>query len=124
MTEEMPAPQRNDVELVAESLHGNQDAFRQIVERYQTLICALAYCATGSLNQSEDLAQETFIQAFQQLSGYQGKARFSSSFWFFCLPCPSGIATGRRTKLTRFKRSLQRGKAGKQYPTGGVPLRL
>ena len=53
MTEEMPAPQQNDVELVAESLNGNQDAFRQIVERYQTLIRSLAYYATGNLSQSD-----------------------------------------------------------------------
>lgn len=66
-TEVMPVPQPNDVELVANSLAGNQDAFRQIVERYQTLICSLAYCATGSLNQSEDLAQETFVTAWKEL---------------------------------------------------------
>jgi RNA polymerase sigma factor (sigma-70 family) len=63
----MPAPQQNDVELVAKSLDGSQDAFRQIVERYQTLICSLAYCATGSLDQSEDLAQETFVTAWKEL---------------------------------------------------------
>jgi RNA polymerase sigma factor (sigma-70 family) len=63
----MPVPQQNDVELVAKSLDGSQDAFRQIVERYQTLICSLAYCATGSLNQSEDLAQETFVTAWKKL---------------------------------------------------------
>ncbi len=58
----------NDAELVAESLGGNRDAFRQIVERYQTLIASLAYCATGNMNQSEDLAQETFVTAWQQLA--------------------------------------------------------
>ncbi len=66
-TKAMPVPQQNDVELVAETLNGNQDAFRQIVERYQTLICSLAYCATGSLSQSEDLAQETFVTAWKEL---------------------------------------------------------
>jgi RNA polymerase sigma factor (sigma-70 family) len=66
-TEVMPTPQQNDVELVAKSLDGNHDAFRQIVERYQTLICSLAYCATGSMSQSEDLAQETFVTAWKEL---------------------------------------------------------
>ena len=66
-SEVMPVPQQNDVELVAKSLEGSQDAFRQIVERYQTLICSLAYSATGSLNQSEDLAQETFVTAWKEL---------------------------------------------------------
>ena len=66
-TEAMPAAHENDVELVAKCLDGNQDAFRQIVERYQTLICSLAYCATGSMTQSEDLAQETFVTAWKEL---------------------------------------------------------
>ena len=56
----MPALEQNDAELVAESLDGSRDAFRRIVERYQTLICSLAYSATGNVSRSEDMAQETF----------------------------------------------------------------
>jgi RNA polymerase sigma factor (sigma-70 family) len=58
----------NDAELVSGTLAGNRDAFSQIVSRYQSLICSLAYSATGSLGQSEDLAQETFITAWKRLS--------------------------------------------------------
>ncbi|HEY4414620.1 MAG TPA: sigma-70 family RNA polymerase sigma factor [Verrucomicrobiae bacterium] len=57
----------NDAELVNGTLAGNRDAFGQIVSRYQSLICSLAYSATGSLGQSEDLAQETFITAWKHL---------------------------------------------------------
>ncbi len=59
----------NDVELVGASLAGNRDAFGQIVSRYQSLVCSLAFSATGSLSQSEDLAQETFVTAWKQLAG-------------------------------------------------------
>jgi RNA polymerase sigma factor (sigma-70 family) len=62
MAAEMP-----DAELVEQSLDGNRDAFGRIVSRYQSLICSLAYSATGSLGQSEDLAQETFITAWKHL---------------------------------------------------------
>ena len=58
---------QNDSALVSESLSGNRDAFGVIVARYQSLICSLAYSATGSLSQSEDLAQDTFITAWKQL---------------------------------------------------------
>ena len=67
-TETMPhTAERNDADLVADSLDGRRDAFRQIVERYQTLICSLAYSATGNVSQSEDVAQETFISAWKDL---------------------------------------------------------
>ena len=57
----------SDAELVAESLLNRRDAFGQIVDRYKSLICSLAYSATGSLSQSEDLAQETFLTAWKLL---------------------------------------------------------
>ena len=64
----MPELEQTDAELVTKSLRGeNRTAFGHIVEQYQTLICSLAYSATGSLSQSEDLSQETFVAAWQQL---------------------------------------------------------
>src|SRR5436853_764257 len=58
----------SDSELVTRSLAGNRDAFGWIVARYQSLLCSLAYSATGSLSQSQDLAQETFVAAWKQLA--------------------------------------------------------
>lgn len=57
----------SDAELVAASLAGERTAFARIVERYQRLLCSLAYSATGSLSESEDVAQETFLAAWRQL---------------------------------------------------------
>lgn len=57
-----------DSDLVASSLAGDRDAFSCIVTRYQSLICSLVYSATGSLTQSEDLAQETFVAAWKKLN--------------------------------------------------------
>ena len=39
----------------------------RIVDRYKTLICSIAYSATGNFSQSEDVAQETFISAWKDL---------------------------------------------------------
>ncbi len=64
----MSAAALNDAQLVSGCLSGNRDAFAQIVARYQSLICSLAYSATGSLTQSEDLAQETFLAAWAHLA--------------------------------------------------------
>jgi len=58
---------RTDAELVEASLAGNRDAFAEIVGRYQTLVCSLAYSATGDLARSEDLAQDTFFAVWRQL---------------------------------------------------------
>jgi RNA polymerase sigma factor (sigma-70 family) len=68
----------NDADLVAASLTGNCQAFVQIVERHQNLICAIAYSATGSLSQSEDLAQETFFTAWSQLRNLREPTKLRS----------------------------------------------
>ena len=57
-----------DADLVTASLAGDRDAFAQIVERYQRLLCSLAYSATGSFTESEDIAQETLVAAWRQLA--------------------------------------------------------
>lgn len=57
----------SDAELVEQSLAGDRQAFGLIVDRYQALVCALAYSATGNRSHSEDLAQETFLTAWQEL---------------------------------------------------------
>lgn len=61
------ATDHSDAELVEQSLAGDRQAFGRIVARYQALVCALAYSATGNRSHSEDLAQETFLTAWQKL---------------------------------------------------------
>ena len=75
-TRMMSVTANNDAELVSGSLAGNRDAFGQIVARYQSLVCSLAFSATGSLSQSEDLAQETFVKVWRSLDQFDGRAPF------------------------------------------------
>ena len=73
-----PPAARGDEELVNASLGGDREAFGQIVTRHQALVCSLAYSATGSLTQSEDLAQETFIAAWKHLAQLREPAKLRS----------------------------------------------
>src|SRR6266581_3204648 len=78
MTQAVKTTDSSDSELVTRSLAGNRDAFGWIVARYQSLLCSLAYSATGSLSQSEDLAQETFVAAWKQLADLREPERLRS----------------------------------------------
>jgi RNA polymerase sigma-70 factor, ECF subfamily len=66
---------------IARSRNGDQQAFEALVQRYQKMIFALAYRMTGSLAEAEDLAQDTFVAAFQQLDSFRGESKFSS--WLY-----------------------------------------
>ncbi len=71
------AVEHQDADLVARSLAGDRDAFGQIVVRHQSLVCALAFSATGSRARSEDLAQETFVTAWRQLAQLREPSRLA-----------------------------------------------
>ena len=63
--------QSTDESLVMYSLGGDRDAFCQIVDRYQNLLCSIAYSSVGQVQLSEDLAQETFIEAWKSLANLE-----------------------------------------------------
>lgn len=92
-TETMSTLVQDDAGLVAASLAGDREAFGQIVTRYQSLICSLAYSATGSLGASEDLAQETFITAWKHLRHLRERHKLKA---WLC-----GIARNRINNLFR-----------------------
>jgi RNA polymerase sigma factor (sigma-70 family) len=55
-------------ELLVDRLRdGDRDAFVEVVQRYQNLVCSVAYSSTGDLNTSEELAQETFVTAWRSI---------------------------------------------------------
>jgi len=76
-TQQLPTVD-SDAQLVEWSLTGDRDAFGQIVERYKSLVCSITYGATGSLAWSEDLAQETFVAAWKQLSELREPSKLRS----------------------------------------------
>lgn len=68
----------DDADLVSRSRAGDRDAFGELVELYQALVCAITYSATGSIGASEDLAQETFLAAWKSLAGLREPEKFRS----------------------------------------------
>ncbi len=62
--------------LLKASLQGSTQAFEAIVGRYQSLVCTITYSGTGSVEKSEELAQETFLRAWKSLDQLHDPARF------------------------------------------------
>jgi RNA polymerase sigma-70 factor (ECF subfamily) len=66
---------------IALSQTGDHEAFESLIKDYQRMIHSLCYRMTGSLADAEDLAQETFLHAYQHLKTFRAQARFSS--WLY-----------------------------------------
>ena len=66
---------------VAQSRNGDHAAFEALIRKYQQMVHSLTFRMTGSAADCKDLAQETFIRAYQQLDSFGGTAKFSS--WLY-----------------------------------------
>jgi RNA polymerase sigma factor (sigma-70 family) len=69
---------RNETELLTNAIQGENKAFGLIVEKYQSLICAITLSATNNLEKSEELAQQVFVNAWQNLKQLRDVTKFRS----------------------------------------------
>jgi RNA polymerase sigma-70 factor, ECF subfamily len=85
-----------DGELVTRCLAGDRAAFQELTQRYYRPVCGFLVKRLGRPDLVEDLAQETFLEAYRALKGGTRPVQFSS--WLF------GIAHNRCGKWLRRKR--------------------
>lgn len=83
-----------DKALVRQSQDGDSAAFAQLIRKHQRMIHSLTYRMTGSEADAEDLAQETFINAYRQIGSYQGASKFST--WLYRIAINACISWRRK----------------------------
>jgi len=65
-----------DADLVKYTREGDRHAFGVLVSRHQSAVTAVAYAICGDFYQSEDIAQESFVAAWKQLSELLNPSQF------------------------------------------------
>jgi RNA polymerase sigma factor (sigma-70 family) len=87
-----------DADLIARVLsREDQHAFGELMRRHQSPVRAfLARMTRGDAHLADDLAQETFLKAWQKLQTYRGGARFST--WLFGIAFNEFRMASRRRK--------------------------
>jgi RNA polymerase sigma-70 factor (ECF subfamily) len=88
-----------DEALVLQSRQGDPTAFELLIKNHQRMIHSLTFRMTGSAADAEDLAQETFIRAHQNLDSYRGAAKFST--WLYRIAL-NVCLNWRRSETRRF----------------------
>ena len=66
----------NEDDLVRGARRGDLKAYDELVKRYQQRIYATIYHMTSNHEDANDLAQESFIKAFQALRSFKGGSSF------------------------------------------------
>ncbi len=83
--------------IVSRALRGDQNAFAQLVDQYQTPVYNLAYRMLGNANDAEDAAQETFLRAYTQLRSFRIDQKFAT--WLLSITAHYCIDRLRRRKF-------------------------
>ncbi|MCB0189403.1 MAG: RNA polymerase sigma factor [Caldilineaceae bacterium] len=60
----------NEMEAIRRARQGDEDAWLALVTEYQTAIFRLAYLLCGDADEADDVAQETFVRAYQHLADF------------------------------------------------------
>ena len=66
----------DDQQLVKRAQSGHLEAYDELIRRYQERIYATIYHMTANHEDANDLAQETFIKAYQALKSFKGDSSF------------------------------------------------
>jgi RNA polymerase sigma-70 factor (ECF subfamily) len=93
----MPKP--TDRELVDRAREGDSAAFGEIVRRHQPRIHRLALHVLRNRAEAEDVAQETFIRAYQALARFDGRSEPYT--WLYRIAVNLSLNTIRSRKSAR-----------------------
>ena len=84
----LPEPEAGDAEILAlveKAKDGDEEAFASLMDQYERFVynvaCRVLSAAGQSLDQAEDISQETFVKVWRNLSGFRGDCTFST--WLF-----------------------------------------
>ena len=74
---------KDDVKLIRNTLSGDDAAFSELVYKYQKSVHALAWRKIGDFQIAEEIAQDTFLQAYKKLASLKNPTQFAG--WLYVI---------------------------------------
>ncbi|MCX6923828.1 MAG: sigma-70 family RNA polymerase sigma factor [Verrucomicrobia bacterium] len=90
------SPVSSDLELVARAKAGELDAFEALTCRYEQKVYSLALRMLRHEQDAEDVTQQTFLSALENLNGFRGDASFST--WLLRIASHAALKIIRKRK--------------------------
>ena len=87
----------DDAQLIQRILSGDDSAFNTLVQKYQKGVHALAWRKIGDFHYAEEITQDTFLQAYKNLSTLQNPDQFAG--WLYVIANRLCIDWKRRQKF-------------------------
>lgn len=88
----------SDIELIDQTLGGNQGAYADLVKRHQRFVFTLALRFAKNREDAEEIAQDCFIKAYKSLSLFQRQSKFST--WLYTIVYTTAMTSLRKKRLS------------------------
>jgi len=88
----------SDIELIGQTLAGNQSAYADLVKRHQRYVFTLAMRFSKSREDAEEIAQDSFIKAYRSLSSFQQQSKFST--WLYSIVYTTAMTFLRKKRIS------------------------
>jgi len=103
-TEKNQKPLNPDAELIERCQQDDEQAFRELVERYRTRVASIAYQVLGNYEDARDVAQEVFIKLFRGIKSFDPNKKFFT--WLYRMTVNAAIDLLRSKKRRSHEYSL------------------
>lgn len=84
----------DETELIAKAREGDRESFTVLVQRYERRVVGVALAVVHNQDDALELAQETFVRAFENLKNFESRSSFST--WLYRIAANLSIDFWRR----------------------------
>jgi len=87
----------SDIELIVQTLSGNQSAYAGLVKRHQRFVFTLALRFAQNREDAEEIAQDCFIKAYRSLESFKQESKFST--WLYTIVYTTAMTALRKKRI-------------------------
>ena len=90
----------NEKELITRFKKGDSEAFAYLMQRYAEQVYALVVRIIQHREDAEELTQDIFIKAYEQMESFSGRSSFAT--WLYRIAYNSAVSHTRRRRPSHF----------------------
>jgi RNA polymerase sigma-70 factor (ECF subfamily) len=86
--------------MLVRAREGDDEAFGRLVQQHSHRVFVLAFRMLGNEQDAEDVVQESFLRAYQQLGRFQARADFGTWLYRIAINCAVDLMRGKERRLS------------------------
>ena len=87
-----------DIEVIARVIRGDQQAYAELVGRYQQFVFTLALKYCQNREDAEEVAQDIFVKVYRSLADFKGGSKFST--WLYTITYNTSVTFLRKKRFS------------------------